>query len=159
MDRVLFVLNDLFVSKTSSSSFEERNMWTRTAWEALGASWGLGIGVGSARASNFWVALASNTGFLGALLYASFLLACYTRRRLPGDKQAQALLSAGRWGLLPTFAIGFLIGTSADFGSINAMVLGMMLASGRSRSETWELRQATSDPVFQVGRRDDLSPA
>lgn len=112
-------------------------MWTRTAWEALGSSWGLGIGVGSARSSNFWVALASNTGYLGAFLFAAFLLCCYLRRRPLGDRTGAALLTAGRWGLLPTFLIGILIGTSPDFGPITAMTLGIMLAVGRPRTEPY----------------------
>lgn len=136
IDRIAFILDDLLVSKTTSSSFEERNMWTRTAWEAFVSSWGLGIGVGSSRASNFWVALASNTGLLGVVLYGGFVLACYVRRRPKRDGQAAALLTAGRWALLPGFAIGILIGTSPDFGSLTGMTMGVMLAAGRSRYET-----------------------
>ncbi|ALN72849.1 hypothetical protein [Aureimonas sp. AU20] len=159
IDRIGFVLDDILVSKTTSSSFEERSMWTRTAWEALGSSWGLGIGVGSARASNFWVALASNTGYLGAFLFAAFVICCYLRRRPLGDKQGAALLTSGRWALLPTFLIGILIGTSPDFGPITAMTLGMMLAVGRPRTEPYMSSLGTHSLSYNQVDRGGISPA
>ena len=158
IDRVAFILDDLLVSKTASSSFEERSMWTRTAWEAFIASWGMGIGVGSSRASNFWVALASNTGALGVLLYGGFVLACYFRRRPRRDSQAASLLTAGRWALLPGFAIGILIGTSPDFGSITGLTLGLMLASGRSPFEA-SATQQEPDAVYSSVDHTGISTA
>ena len=43
--------------------------WTATSWRALLASGGLGVGVGSTRASSSIVAVAAGTGLLGAALY------------------------------------------------------------------------------------------
>ena len=59
--------------KLASSSGEERMRWNLQGLANLVDSFGLGVGLGSARASSFAVVLLSNLGLLGALLYALFV--------------------------------------------------------------------------------------
>lgn len=129
-DRLVVLVDELLLSKTDTESFVERSMWTRVAWQSAIESYGLGVGIGSARASNFWAALTSNVGYLGTLLYASFMLACYTRRAARPVWVDVLTLSACRWALLPSLALGWVVGTSADFGVLTAFVYGLMLGIG-----------------------------
>lgn len=133
---VLQAVDLLVLRKSETDSFEERSMWTRLSWEALLASHGLGVGLGGTRASNFAVALASNVGFLGAGLYFLFVLqSLLLRRAAPADKQGQAFLDALRWSWLAPFVTSLLIGTTPDFGVLNAFLYGFALAIAQPRRQ------------------------
>ncbi len=130
---VLTPMRDMFdvmvLQKSSTSSYEERNMWTRVSLNALLATNGLGVGLGGTRASNFAVALASNAGVLGAAFYFMFVLQTLVIRRAPpGDAEGRALLSAVRWSCLPPFFTSLMIGTTPDFGLLNAFLFGFAVA-------------------------------
>lgn len=127
---------DLMVlQKSSSSSFEERSMWTQVSLNALLQTHGLGVGLGGTRASNFAVALASNAGVLGATLYFTFVLQCLVfRKPPPGDARGSALLSGIRWTYVPGFFTGLMIATTPDFGLFNAFLFGLATAITCRRS-------------------------
>ena len=55
------------LSKMQSSSGVERNSWNQQAWSNFRDSYGLGVGLGSARASGFALVLLSNVGLAGTL--------------------------------------------------------------------------------------------
>ena len=71
--RVLDYLQLTLVRKMDSSSALERGSWNAQAWQNFLDTWGVGTGLGSARASSYPLVLASNLGVLGLLLYAAFL--------------------------------------------------------------------------------------
>ena len=71
--RVLDYLQLTLVRKMDSSSALERGSWNAQAWQNFIDTWGVGTGLGSARASSYPLVLASNLGVLGLLLYAAFL--------------------------------------------------------------------------------------
>ena len=102
LDPVVGLFDTMILRKTSSSSFAERNMWTATSWGAALRSYGIGVGVGSTRASSSVVGVVSSTGFLGAV----------------------------RWSFLPPFATSLLIGISADFGLAFGFLYGLAAAVG-----------------------------
>jgi hypothetical protein len=99
------------------------------SWRALWETHGLGVGLGGTRASNFAVALASNVGIVGALLYALFVAQClFLRRGGRDDAQGGALMSAVRWAYFAPFLAGLTIGTTPDFGVLNAWLYGFSIA-------------------------------
>ncbi|QDL94733.1 hypothetical protein FDP22_22950 (plasmid) [Paroceanicella profunda] len=128
LDPMVAMIDRMVLQKTSSSSFEERGMWTAVSWQATLDTWGLGVGVGSTRASNFAVAVLSNTGFAGGLCYALFLLRTFTRRAHPDDFEGAAMISGIRWAYPPGFVLVLLVGTSADFGPMVAFQYGLITA-------------------------------
>lgn len=126
---VVEMFDTMVLQKSASSSFEERGMWTRVSLSSLFATYGLGVGLGGTRASNFAVALASNTGVLGAACYFLFVAQTVLMRRArEGDAKGQAILSAVRWSYLPPFFTSLTIGTTPDFGLYNAFLYGMAAA-------------------------------
>ncbi|MGJ7511017.1 hypothetical protein [Variovorax sp. GT1P44] len=136
---LLTPMRDMFdlmvLQKSTTSSFEERNMWTHVSLQALLATHGLGVGLGGTRASNFAVALASNAGVLGAAFYFLFVLQTLFVRRAPqGDAEGHAMLSAVRWSYLPAFFTSLMIGTTPDFGLLNAFLYGIAAAIGHRAS-------------------------
>lgn len=150
-DPVIHLVDNMIFKKKSTSSFEERSMWTRVSWQAAVDTFGIGVGMGGTRASNQFVAIASNTGFLGALLFYGFVLQTALRRAYPGDMGAKTLLAGVRWAILPIMTSSLLAGTSADFGLSNAWLYGtafaMFVASWRkARADAIEARASATSP-------------
>lgn len=132
---IVNMVDVMVFQKSSSSSFEERGMWTQVSWDALVASNWLGVGIGSTRASNFVVAMFSNAGLLGGVFYFMFVVRCLLFKPAEVyDAQGQAISAACRWAFLPAFCATLTIGTTPDFGLFNAFLLGFAMAVGKSRN-------------------------
>ena len=129
LDPVTLKINEMVLNKTQSESYEERSMWTAVGWKALADTYGLGVGVGSTRTSNFAAAVFSNTGVIGGVLFFSFV-AQVLLRRLPSsaDNLSRSILVGVRCCFLPAFIVALLAGISSDFGSTNAFLFSMALA-------------------------------
>lgn len=125
---IIDLVDTMVFKKTESSSFEERSMWTSVSWQALLDSYGIGVGLGSTRASNAAVALTSSVGFLGAFFYYSFLIQCFLLKAAKTDEYGEVMITAFRWSFIPPFVVDLLIGTTPDFGLFNAFRYGLVLA-------------------------------
>lgn len=129
LDPLIAQFDQMVFSKSQSSSYEERSMWTAVGWQALFASWGLGVGIGATRTSNFAAAIFSNTGLLGGLLYFAFVLQSLRRRAASSaDGFSRAMLNGVRYAFLPPFVVSLLVATTADFGAANAFLFAVALA-------------------------------
>ncbi len=129
LDPIVEKVNEMVLNKSQTSSFEERSMWTATGWNALIDTWGLGVGIGATRTSNFAAAVFSNTGLIGGLLYFGFVLQTVRRKLSPGaDPASQVMLGAVRYAFIPSFIVALLTATTPDFGSYNAFLFGIALA-------------------------------
>jgi hypothetical protein len=71
--RVSSFFEETLVRKLDSYSGVERGSWNRQAWSNFVDTYGLGVGLGSARASSFPLVLLSNVGCVGTLLFLAFL--------------------------------------------------------------------------------------
>ncbi|MEM7500152.1 MAG: hypothetical protein AAF371_19470 [Pseudomonadota bacterium] len=142
-DPVVRLFERMVLEKASSASFEERSYWTAVSWQALIDSGGLGVGVGSTRASSAPVAIFACTGLVGGLLYYAFVIQTLTRRPLPG-REAAAMMSGIRWSFPVPFLLGTMIGTSANFGDMDAMRFGLALAL--STDALGEIRRRPATP-------------
>ncbi len=128
-DPLFRMFDRIVVQKSSSSSFHERGLWTAVSWNAMVDTGGIGVGVGSTRASNSIVGVISSTGVAGGLLYFGFIAQTLLRSTSKSDPEAALLLSAMRWSFLPIFATGVMIGISADFGPFLAYLYGVSAAT------------------------------
>jgi len=122
------LVDTMVFKKTESSSYEERSMWTSVSWQAFIDTYGIGVGLGSTRASNGVVVLISSVGIFGALFYYGFLLQSFLRRAPKQDDYGSVMITAFRWSFLPPFLVDFLIGTTPDFGVFNAFRYGLVFA-------------------------------
>lgn len=122
------LVDTIIFQKTSSDSYEERSMWTAISLKALVDTWGLGVGMGATRASNGIVAVFSNSGIAGGLLYYGFMLQTFLRKARPGDFTGAAVLNAVRFYMPPVLIMATLVGTSADFGIMNACIYALAAA-------------------------------
>lgn len=128
----IYALFDRMVlNKSSSFSFEERGMWRRVSWEAALATNGLGVGVGSTRSSSSIVAVISQTGFLGAILFYGFALQTYLRRANRLVHGSSDILMGLRLAFVAPFLVASVTG-SIDFGVFNAFFFGIAAAVSAS---------------------------
>ncbi len=125
---LLTMLDETILQKNTTSSFEERGTWTAVSWQAFLNSYGLGVGLGSTRASNSVVSMLSNVGLVGGLLYYSFLGLTLLHPLPPDDDEAAAVLHGARWAFIAPFATSVLAATTPDFGTFNAWLFAMALA-------------------------------
>ena len=143
----------MVLQKTRSLSYEERSMWNHVSWNALLSTYGLGVGLGGTRTSNFAVSLVSSVGLLGATFYFLFVVQClFIRRASRADNQGQMMMSATRWTYLPIFLIGLAIATTPDFGLMNGFLYGlsMALAHRGPRAVAQPIEVVLSAPVALV---------
>jgi hypothetical protein len=80
---ILDYLDFILFNKASTDSAIERGSWNAAAWRNVIDSWGLGVGLGTIRASSFALAVLANVGVLGALFYLAFAAATFLPR--PGE--------------------------------------------------------------------------
>lgn len=125
---VIEMVDSLVFQKTSTSSYEERSMWTAVSWNAFLDTYGIGVGIGSTRASNGVVVLMSSVGLLGAVLFYGFLLQLLFKKPTANDHYSAALINAVKWSFAPSFMVDLLIATTPDFGTFNAFRFGLILA-------------------------------
>ena len=136
-DQNLFTpVQDLFqttvLDKAQSESGRERSYWNERSLASLADTWGLGIGFGSGRASNWLVAVASQLGVIGLLLQLSLLLPFLRRPSEPAAsspaRDTYALHNALRACALSSLIAGVIAGGSADPGMLFFVALAGVFA-------------------------------
>ncbi|MBO0732729.1 MAG: hypothetical protein J2P49_00095 [Methylocapsa sp.] len=130
-DPVFDKLDSMLVTKTQSSSYAQRMMWNQVGIDAFFATRGIGAGLGSARSSSWYVAILSNTGYIGAALLICFILQLYLRQA-PDDPQKAELVTGLKFALIPNFATAGLTGLSPDFGVANGALFGLIVSAAAS---------------------------
>lgn len=132
-DGVRKLLDAAIFNKASSSSAAERGYWNMRSLETFIETGGLGVGMGSSRASNWLIAVLSQTGAIGAAL--QLLLALSLLRPLPRnpayDPQLRALHEAARATGLAGITAITLSGGSADPGMLFFICVAVTLSSRR----------------------------
>ncbi len=135
LDPLTDLINVLVFQKSESVSYVERSGWTHYAWEAFLSTGGWGVGLGGARASNWYYSILSNTGIIGGTVLSLFLIQTFLRR--PAENEPiQANISTGlKFSMLPNLVMAGLAGTIPDLGAQNGVTYGMISAMS-SRAET-----------------------
>jgi hypothetical protein len=141
------VFDAAVVRKASTSSFEERLYWNTVSLDGLRATGGFGLGVGSTRASSWFVALACGTGVIGSALLGLFVMravfqpvgrAHFADRLLIGGAKRTLLVS-----LLPFAGSA----TSVDFGLLIAFVFAVLTAIPANSAQSRVLAESRVAPA------------
>ena len=130
----------LVLDKSNSASAIERAEWNANALRNFFDTYGLGVGVGSARASSFPLAVLANLGVFGALTYGIFLATILCRGVTPvmSDESAATYVAA-RWSCFALLVASSLSGALIDLGLPFFIMAGFVSAEqaknmSRSRS-------------------------
>ena len=100
-DPLLNVIDEIIFNKPLASSFYERSHSNTIAWETVASTWGLGVGFGSTRTSNWFAAIVSNAGLIGAAFMALFLVQTFATRPIWRTALSSELLAGLKLSLLP----------------------------------------------------------
>ena len=124
LNPLLNVIDEQIFNKPLTASFYERSHWNTTAWDAVASTWGLGIGFGSTRTSNWFAAVISNAGLIGAAFMGIFLVQTFARRRFRVTPLSAELLSALKLSLVPALVMVGVDSPGPDFGLWMGVVFG-----------------------------------
>jgi hypothetical protein len=124
LDPLLDLIDTVLFSKTTSSSYVERSYLNTMAWQTVGPTWGLGVGFGSTRASNWVAAIVSSTGLIGAALMAIFLIQTFARRPWSPTPGSNELIVGLKLSLAPILVMAGVSLPGADFGIATGVVFG-----------------------------------
>lgn len=132
------MLDATLFEKASSSSYVERMQWNEVAVRAFLASDGLGVGLGSTRASNWFVAVLSSTGIAGFCALFAFLIRILVARAAV-DRLTGGLIVALRYTVVTVIFLSALAATNADFGVGFSAIMGLLagLLDGHARDKVW----------------------
>jgi hypothetical protein len=122
------LLNQLVFQKGTTDSAIERGSWNSQALINFLDSHGIGLGVGSVRASSFAVASLATIGVLGTLSYGLFFLRCLAAPREELDPESRAIREAAASACLSLFISGTLAGTTIDLGLMFFACAGLAAA-------------------------------
>ncbi|MFZ5618057.1 MAG: hypothetical protein ACOZAA_12145 [Pseudomonadota bacterium] len=127
----------LFGRKLQSASGIERSAWNMQALSNFVETFGLGVGLGSARTSSLATALLSNVGAVGALLYLGFLGQSFLRpwrRSIKTPETGEAVYArrifvAARGGALAMLLSHIIAGGLIDGGLAFFVFAGLAAAA------------------------------
>jgi hypothetical protein len=153
LDPIVAMFDKMVLQKASTSSFEERAMWTAVSFQAFLDSWLLGVGLGGTRSSSGLVAVLSNVGLVGSICYFGFIFHTLARPVAGVDAPALVMVNAVRWSLPIALALSLISGTTADFGPWGAFRLGLVSAIAIAAEEAARARFRPAVPVLAAMHR------
>lgn len=130
-EQVESFLDDVLLSKLDSHSGRERSAWNAVAYQVFLDTWGLGAGLGSARASSYLLVLLSNVGLLGTVLFFLFFTSVLSSRLGSGVAQTTSdgvILRATKAGLVAALVEAVVSGTVYDLGLLFYLLAGAAAA-------------------------------
>jgi hypothetical protein len=134
-DPLLNLIQEVIFNKPQTSSYYGRSEWNTIAWNTVASTWGLGVGFGSTRASNWFAAVASNTGLIGATFMGIFLIQTFARRLVWRTSLSAELLPALKLSLLPALTMAGVAAPGPDFGPWVGVIFGAVAGIAALRPE------------------------
>jgi hypothetical protein len=139
----------MVLNKSASGSAEERLYWNVQSLQAFLDTFGLGVGLGSSRASSWPVAVVSQLGIVGALLMAALVGVLVRDMVLPKaqglDRRTLALVSGARAAALAGLAAASVSSGFADPGLVFFIALAVVGACRKGElAASAERRQAVA---------------
>lgn len=149
LDPAARLIEATLLEKADSASGSERFYWNQKSWMAFLDTYGLGVGLGSSRASSSFVAILSQLGVAGALLFGLVFIDIARRPvRRPAelaDAELVAVCQALRSAGVAIIVAGAISSGGADPGILFYITLAGLLI-GRAR---------LSESAEQMGLRED----
>jgi len=113
-ERVADIFEVMVLNKMQSSSGIERSSWNQQAWSNFLDTYGVGVGLGSARASSYPLVLLSNVGVIGTLLFIIFLIQVFRSDSLHHASSDRAVVRASKQAILAALICASVSGTVFD---------------------------------------------
>ena len=136
--------------KVGSSSGVERAYWNSRSLDAFVATYGLGIGIGSSRASSWVVAVLSQLGIVGFALITVLTIVIIRGMHGVGkgrsENEVAAIANAVRAAAIAGLVANSLIGGGADPGLIFIIAVAVIIQS-RTITSRWAGAASSPSPA------------
>ncbi|HRO11896.1 O-antigen ligase family protein [Amaricoccus sp.] len=154
LDPVQRLIEETLINKSTSASADERFYWNAKSWKAFLDTYGLGVGLGSSRASSWVIAVLSQLGAFGTFLIVLLLLEMarpIPRPRLdPEARELAALCSSLRTTALASMIPAAISSSVADPGIVFFIALaGVVVGRERLRQMQASERAALPHPRWE----------
>lgn len=133
--------------KLDSDSGRERSSWTQQTWESFIGTYGIGTGAGSSRGSSWAIVILGNTGVIGAITFAGFMIATLSPWNLPRSDELRTLALAFKLATAACFVAASISGTMIDPGIMFWTCAG--LAAGLGVAERVGRRSHDPPPLHE----------
>ncbi|WP_255876107.1 O-antigen ligase family protein [Sinorhizobium fredii] len=146
------LIDSMVLSKSSSASGQERLYWNIKSLQAFINTSGLGVGLGSSRASSWPIAIASQLGLVGGIMMLTLLFVVFRGMgslKQHVDRETNAVVSSVRACALASVVSSSLIGASADPGMFFFIALAVI---STTRANARRNRRAAAKRVLQFGQ-------
>jgi hypothetical protein len=128
-DSINHLIDKAIINKADSESGRERAYWNYKSLQAFVETYGLGVGMGSSRASSWPIAVISQLGLVGGIVLGSLLAVLFNglgRLRVRVDARTDAIVSSVRASSLAGLLSASISGGSADPGIIFFVALAVV---------------------------------
>lgn len=133
-DPVVRLFETTILNKSDSDSARERGYWNAVSLQGMIDTGLLGVGMGSSRASSWWMAVLSQLGIPGALLICLLVMQLFQRAEpgtVPAEIRIAALHEGARANAICLLIAGSISGGSADPGIQVFIALATVIACRR----------------------------
>ncbi|MCC0066985.1 MAG: O-antigen ligase family protein [Rhodovulum sp.] len=157
------LVEETLINKSTSASADERFYWNAKSWKAFLDTFGLGVGLGSSRASSSVIAVLSQLGACGAFLILLLLAEMARPIPRPGldpkERELAALCNSLRTTGFATMIPSAIAGGAADPGIVFFIALAGLVV-GRVRLQQMRASERTTQehPRWQRATRLDVPP-
>jgi hypothetical protein len=134
-DPLVNIVQEVIFNKPLTDSYYQRSEWSSVAWQTVSSTWGLGVGFGSTRTSNWFAAIVSNAGLIGATCMAIFLLQTFARQPSARSAFSNELVTGLKLSLIPALAMAGVNSAGPDFGLWVAVALGAVAGVAESNPQ------------------------
>jgi hypothetical protein len=125
---LLDYLNLAIFEKSTSDSGIERSAWNSFALQNFIDTWGIGVGLGTVRSSNFAIALLAGVGIPGTLFYCAFAAGALMRARGPSNALTSDVRLAARNACFGLILGDMLVSAVIDQGLFFYILAGIAAA-------------------------------
>lgn len=150
------LIDQTIIDKTASESGRERAYWNYKSLQAFADTYGLGVGMGSSRASSWPIAVISQLGMVGAVILAgllAFILTGLGKMRPHVDPRTRAIVASARACSLAALLSASISGGSADPGVIFFTALAVVtMARAKAAQVTPRDQFVATNPSSDVPR-------
>jgi hypothetical protein len=146
---------DTVGNKMESESGIERASWNRQAWVNFLDTYGVGIGLGSSRASSLVMALLSNVGVIGTTLFVAFVARIMRPPAKTVPNSLAVIKRAAQHAAMATILCAATSGTTCDLG-VAFYVFAAAAAANPNRYLNWPPPPAT-DPAALYAPQEALT--
>ncbi len=150
LEPVRRLIEETLINKSTSASADERFYWNAKSLKAFADTWGLGVGLGSSRASSSVIAVLSQLGAFGAFLIVLLLVELARPIPRPGPDPEARELAAICGGLrtagFATMIPSAIAGGAADPGIVFFIALAGVVVGRRHLKEMRAIRRAPAAP-------------